>query len=52
MWNLTGRGWRWMVVMMLTLLPAAASHAQLGTMAQVTPLARQQAEGLAGQRLA
>ncbi len=52
MWYLTGRGWRWMVVVMLTLVPVAATQAQLGNMAQLTPLARQQAEALAGQPLA
>ncbi len=51
--NLTGRRWRWwMVLAMLTLSPVVATQAQLGNMAQLTPLAKQQADGLAGQPLA
>ncbi len=53
MWSSTGRRWwGWLVLAVLTLTPVAVAQAQLGTMAQLTPLARQQAEGLAGQSLA
>ncbi len=51
--NVTGRRWRWWLVLaMLTLSPVVATQAQLGNMAQLTPLAKQQADGLAGQPLA
>ncbi len=45
--------WRWVTALVvLSLAPLGVARAQLGNMAQVTPLARQQVEGLSGTALA
>ncbi len=50
--RMTCGSWRWMVVVVLSIIPYGVTRAQLGNMAKVTPLAKQQAAGLSGQALA
>lgn len=47
-----GQRWHWLAMLViLTSVSVSVTQAQLGTMARVTPLAKQQADGLAGHAL-